>query len=130
MKKLMLAVCVVISAILLTSLGSCKSDNNVKQQIEAEPLEVSEYIHPPREDNYIRAVTVTGDYVNIRKEPSTDAEIVAVAHENDMLAYVDAIPDKGWYKIIYDANYCYVSMEFTALVKIPSEPTPTIKIIK
>ena len=62
---------------------------------------------------------VTGDRVNMRSGPSTSHRIVDVAAKGDK-AYIIGL-NKGWYKVIYDGNICYIRSDYLELTEYPYE---------
>ena len=62
---------------------------------------------------------VTGSGVNMRSGPSTSHRVVAVAAKGDK-AYIIGL-NKGWYKVIYGSNICYIRSDYMELTEIPYE---------
>lgn len=62
---------------------------------------------------------VTGSNVNMRSGPSTSHRVVAVASRGDK-AYIIGL-NKGWYKVIYGSNICYIRSDYMELTEIPYE---------
>jgi len=62
---------------------------------------------------------VTGSQVNMRSGPSTSHRVVSVASKGDK-AYIIGL-NKGWYKVIYGSNICYIRSDYMELTEIPYE---------
>ncbi len=62
---------------------------------------------------------VTGDRVNMRSGASTSNRIVDVAAKGDK-AYIIGL-NKGWYKVIYEGNICYIRSDYLELTEYPYE---------
>ena len=62
---------------------------------------------------------VTGSHVNLRSGPSTGHSIVDVAVKGDK-AYIIGL-NKGWYKVIYGNNICYIRSDYLELTEYPYE---------
>ena len=62
---------------------------------------------------------VTGDRVNMRSGPSTSHAIVDVSAKGDK-AYIIGL-NKGWYKVIYENNICYIRSDYLELTEYPYE---------
>lgn len=66
-----------------------------------------------------KAVRIKADVgLNVRKKPSTDAEILGLAEYNTMLPLlVDAAAD-GWYQVEYEGKPAYVFAEYAEMREI------------
>lgn len=62
---------------------------------------------------------VTGDRVNMRSGASTSNRVVDVAAKGDK-AYIIGL-NKGWYKVIYEGNICYIRSDYLELTEYPYE---------
>lgn len=62
---------------------------------------------------------VTGNRVNMRSGPSTSHAIVDVSSSGDK-AYIIGL-NKGWYKVIYENNICYIRSDYLELTEYPYE---------
>ncbi len=62
---------------------------------------------------------VTGSHVNLRSGPSTGHKVVDVAAKGDK-AYIIGL-NKGWYKVIYGSNICYIRSDYLELTEYPYE---------
>ncbi len=62
---------------------------------------------------------VTGDRVNLRSGPSTSYRVVDVAAKGEK-AYIIGL-NKGWYKVIFGENICYIRSDYLELTEYPYE---------
>lgn len=62
---------------------------------------------------------VTGDRVNMRSGASTSNRVVDVAAKGDK-TYIIGL-NKGWYKVIYEGNICYIRSDYLELTEYPYE---------
>ena len=62
---------------------------------------------------------VTGDRVNLRAGASTSSKVVTTASKGDK-AYIIGL-NKGWYKVIYGSNICYIRSDYLELTEYPYE---------
>ncbi len=62
---------------------------------------------------------VTGNFVNLRKGPSTYNRIVDQAAKGD-LVYIIGL-NSGWYKVIFEDHICYIRSDYVELTEIPYE---------
>ena len=62
---------------------------------------------------------VTGDRVNMRSGASTSNRVVDVAAKGDK-AYIIGL-NRGWYKVIYEGNICYIRSDYLELTEYPYE---------
>ena len=65
-------------------------------------------------------VRITGDSVNVRSAPGTDAHVLGVVHRGDTLPFggeVHQVGDRPWYLVEYDNSNGWVSGKYGKLVK-------------
>lgn len=68
---------------------------------------------------------VSGNGVNLRTAPSTEAASIAVAGSGES-CYILGV-NEGWYKVIYQSRVCYIRSDFLELSEIPYENQTSAK---
>ena len=69
---------------------------------------------------------VTVSELNIRKQPTTDSDIIAKHKKNDIVNIV-AKTDNGWYRVDYpNIGTGYISADYVSINRLRSDNTPTL----
>ncbi len=116
MKKIMIFMALIGTLLL----AGCKSDKaEPSSSLASQPIVSS----PAPEEKKVQLGKVKGTDVglNIRKEASTDAEVLGLAQDNSflILASSDKVGD-SWYQIKYNDAVAYVSADFLEIKEYTS----------
>lgn len=92
-----------------------KEEKQSEEAIQSEEAKQSEedvrYEEPEETQTYDTYTMYTKTSVNIRKQPNTDADIVAVTGRGEALDVIEN-DNEGWACILYENEKCYVSGEY------------------
>lgn len=111
MKKFFRVLCVAITFVIL--LCSCNANilDNPNFSSQAESVTKTD-IETEKFDNYV----VSGEYVNIRKEPNTNSEILSIYYRNTIINAAKCV-DVDWYKVsLDDSSYGYAYAEYVSTI--------------
>lgn len=68
-----------------------------------------------------KAVRITGSEVNVRKEASTDSDVLGTVDEGDKLALLAENAQGEWYNVQFEGAGAYVYAEFAEVVDVTAE---------
>ncbi len=68
-----------------------------------------------------KAVRITGDEVNVRKEASTDSDVLGTVEEGDKLALLAENAQGEWYNVQFEGSGAYVYADFGEVVDVTAE---------
>lgn len=114
-----LVLAIFMLAALLCACG--KKENNKKQTASNNPSSTvssgstlsSTPVVTPEPVKMAKAAKVSADGgLNIRSEPSTDADILGVAEDGSLLPLLKEKADDGWYEVEYEGETGYIYAEF------------------
>lgn len=105
-----------IIPIIICILGMCSCSSNSEEELKTTKRDVNETVQIQEEttakviiyDNYI---VTTSDFLNVRKEPNTDSEVIDVLYKNTLVD-LTTTDDNGW---LMTKNGEYVSSEYVEL---------------
>lgn len=120
MKKL---VCLLLTLCLLAVGFAGCGDKNNKDGDEGSSSQVGQPAtvtpSPSPQPQTAKAVRVTADSgLNVRAQPSTDSEILALAENGERLALLTEDPQDGWYQVQYDGQTAYVSADYAEVIEV------------
>ena len=64
-------------------------------------------------ESYKQPVLRATTYVNIRKEPNTDCEILGLLGENETIRFTGSL--NGWYEVLYNDQIAYINADYVKL---------------
>ena len=138
-----------LAGCLLLALAACGNDqkpaSSAAASPSAEPAAAATPTPTPVPEAKAAKVRANGG-LNLRKEPSTDSEVLLLTEDGDLLPLLMDKATDGWYQVQYRGMTGYVSADYVEVVAItlenynllkgavaeatpepeqPSEPTPT-----
>ena len=129
---LLLAGCVLAAA--LAGCGSDQKNNSSSAAPSTEPVAAATPTPTPIPEAKAAKVQATGG-LNLRKEASTDSEVLMLTDNGDLLPLLTDKATNGWYQVQYRGMTGYVSADYVEVVAISladynqlkaaaAEPTP------
>lgn len=112
---LVLALC--LAAMVLSGCGDKEKEENTSS-VGSEVSNVTS-TSPSPEPQMAKALRVTADSgLNVRKEASTDSEILGLAENGSRLALLLEDAQNGWYQVQYEGQAAYVSADYAEVIEV------------
>lgn len=112
-KKLLLAILLVVLAMGLGAaiyIVQTKYFTETDVTVTETPVATSEPTTAPTEEPDLTQYVITIDTVNIRKEPTTESDVIAKVNKDTVLQLLYG--DAEWSSVIYNGEHAYVNNEF------------------
>ncbi len=121
---LVLALC--LAAMVLSGCGDKEKEENTSS-VGSEVSNVTS-TSPSPEPQMAKALRVTADSgLNVRKEASTDSEILGLAENGSRLALLLEDAQNGWYQVQYEGRAAYVSADYAEVIEVTLEEYNQLK---
>lgn len=120
MKRILaLGLAIILLAALLCACGKKSNKNKTSSNSPSSSPITSSAVTPssstatPEPVKMAKAAKVSADGgLNIRSEPSTDADILGVAEDGSLLPLLTEKATDGWYEVEYEGKTAYIFAEF------------------
>lgn len=129
-KKLLLAILLVVLAMGLGAaiyIVQTKYFTETDVTVTETPVATSEPTTAPTEEPDLTQYVITIDTVNIRKEPTTESDVIAKVNKDTVLQLLYG--DAEWSSVIYNGEHAYVNNEFVQAHNPNGESVSNGKII-
>ncbi len=101
-----------VALLLLLALSACGGQTQTPEN-DSPPPPVEE--EPEETVMILVGVLVDGERINIRSGPSTDSEILGVAHQGQMFQVLAQNVAPGWHQLAYGDGVAYISADYLYL---------------
>lgn len=108
----------VLTVFTLTACGSGRGKDNSSGAPVSEAPQATSTAAPAEETVQVAKIKDTDVGLNVRKSPSTDADVLTIAKEGACFYLGEAGEKDGWYQIKYEDALAYVSAEYVEIKSV------------